>query len=129
MRDASRVNRSGKQFRPVRAIRGLGANVAINLGIWTLPEGFRSNQRGCRPSGLPATVAAAPGFHAPRPFRQGERRVSVKAPRWFAGAQLLHSLAVLRRPAGSPTAVRLEVKSYSLTPYLGRNAGHSNARN
>lgn len=30
MRDASRVNRGGKPFRYKRAIRGLGANVAIN---------------------------------------------------------------------------------------------------
>jgi hypothetical protein len=43
MRDASRVNRSGKPFRPMRAIRGLGANVAINIGIWALAESFRSN--------------------------------------------------------------------------------------
>jgi len=41
-RDASRVNRSGKPFRPMQAIRGLGANVAINLGIWALAENFRS---------------------------------------------------------------------------------------
>ena len=42
MRDTSRVNRSGKPFRPMRAIRGLGANVAINIGIWALAESFRS---------------------------------------------------------------------------------------
>jgi hypothetical protein len=33
MRETSRVNRSGKPFRPMRAIRALGANVAINLRI------------------------------------------------------------------------------------------------
>jgi len=43
MRDASRTNRSGKPFRPMRAIRGLGPAVAINLGIWALAESFRSN--------------------------------------------------------------------------------------
>ena len=42
MRDTSRVNRSGKPFRPMRQIRGLGANVDINLGIWALAESFRS---------------------------------------------------------------------------------------
>jgi hypothetical protein len=42
MRDAGRVNRSGKPFRPMRAIRGLGANVQINTGIWQLAESFRS---------------------------------------------------------------------------------------
>jgi hypothetical protein len=42
MRDAGRVNRAGKPFRPMRAIRGLGANVAITLGIWELAENFRS---------------------------------------------------------------------------------------
>ena len=42
MRDTSRLNRAGKPFRPTRAIRGLGANVAINLGIWELAEEFRS---------------------------------------------------------------------------------------
>jgi hypothetical protein len=43
MRDTSRVNRSGKPFRHKRAIRGLGANVAINLGVWTPDESFRSH--------------------------------------------------------------------------------------
>ena len=43
MRDTSRVNRAGKPFRPMRAIRGLGANVAINLGLWALAESFRLN--------------------------------------------------------------------------------------
>jgi hypothetical protein len=42
MRDTSRVSRAGKHFRPMRAIRGLAANVAINLGIWDLAESFRS---------------------------------------------------------------------------------------
>lgn len=42
MRDTSRVNRSGKPFRPMRQIRGLAANVDINLGIWALAESFRS---------------------------------------------------------------------------------------
>ena len=42
MRDTSRVNRAGQPFRPMRPIRGLGANVAINLGIWDLAESFRS---------------------------------------------------------------------------------------
>ena len=42
MRDTSRVNRAGRTFRPMRQIRGLGANVDINLGIWALPESFRS---------------------------------------------------------------------------------------
>ena len=42
MRDSSRANRSGKPFRPMRAIRGLGANVEINLGIWELAESFHS---------------------------------------------------------------------------------------
>jgi hypothetical protein len=41
-RDTSRVNRSGKPFRRKRAIRGLGADVAINIGIWALAESFRS---------------------------------------------------------------------------------------
>ncbi len=41
MRDASRVNRSGKPFGHKRAIRGLGANVAINLGTWALVESLR----------------------------------------------------------------------------------------
>jgi len=27
----------------MRATRGLGANVAINIGIWALAESFRSN--------------------------------------------------------------------------------------
>lgn len=36
------MNRSGKPFRHKRAIRGLGANVAINLGIWSLAESFHS---------------------------------------------------------------------------------------
>jgi len=35
------VNRGGKPFRPLRAIRGLGANVAINIGIRQLAESFR----------------------------------------------------------------------------------------
>jgi hypothetical protein len=34
---------SGKPLRPMRAIRGLGANMAINIGIWALAETFRSN--------------------------------------------------------------------------------------
>ena len=42
MRDTSRMNRAGKPFRPMRQIRGLGANVDINLGIWALAEYFRS---------------------------------------------------------------------------------------
>ena len=42
MRDAGRMNRSGKPFRPMRAIRALGANVAINTGLWELAENFRS---------------------------------------------------------------------------------------
>jgi len=42
MRDTSRVNRSGKPFRPMRQTVGLGANVDINLGIWALAESFRS---------------------------------------------------------------------------------------
>jgi hypothetical protein len=42
MRHASRVNRSGKPFRHKRAIWGLGANVAINIGIWALAQSFRS---------------------------------------------------------------------------------------
>ena len=42
MRDTSRVNQSGKPFRPMRAIRGLAANVAINIGIWELAESYRS---------------------------------------------------------------------------------------
>jgi hypothetical protein len=41
MRDASRVNPSGKPFRHKRAIRGLGGNAAIS--IWQLAETFRSN--------------------------------------------------------------------------------------
>jgi hypothetical protein len=41
MRDTSRVSRSGKPFRPMRAITGLSSNVAINLGIWDLAESFR----------------------------------------------------------------------------------------
>jgi hypothetical protein len=42
MRGTSRVNRTGKPFRPMRATRGLAANVAINLGVWDLAESFRS---------------------------------------------------------------------------------------
>ena len=42
MRDTYRTNRSGKPFRPMRLISGLGANVDINLGIWALAESFRS---------------------------------------------------------------------------------------
>ncbi len=34
IQETNRANRSGKSFRPMPAIRGLGANVAINLGIW-----------------------------------------------------------------------------------------------
>ena len=36
------AHRAGKPFLPMRAIRGLAANVAINIGIWTLAESFRS---------------------------------------------------------------------------------------
>ena len=43
MKDTYRVNRAGKQFRAMRAIRGLDANVKINLGIWSLAESFRQN--------------------------------------------------------------------------------------
>ena len=43
MHDTSRVNRAGKPFRPMRAIRGLEANVHINLGIWQLAVTFRQN--------------------------------------------------------------------------------------
>jgi hypothetical protein len=43
MRDTSRVNRAGKPFRPMRPIRGLGANVGINLGIWGLAESYILN--------------------------------------------------------------------------------------
>jgi hypothetical protein len=43
MRDTSRLNRSGKPFQPMWAIRGLGANVAINIGIWQLAESSHSN--------------------------------------------------------------------------------------
>ena len=43
MRDTSRVNRAGKPFRPMRPIRGLDANVHINLGLWQLAEAFRQN--------------------------------------------------------------------------------------
>ena len=43
MRDTCRVNRAGKPFRAMRAIRGLGANVDINLGLWALAESFRLN--------------------------------------------------------------------------------------
>ena len=42
MQDTSGVNRAGKPFRHKRAIRGLAANVAINIGIWELAESFRS---------------------------------------------------------------------------------------
>lgn len=42
MRDTSRVSRNGRPFRPMRPIKGLGANVDINLGIWALAESFRS---------------------------------------------------------------------------------------
>jgi len=45
MRDTSRVNRNGRPFRPMRQIRGLGANVDINLGIWALAESFRALER------------------------------------------------------------------------------------
>jgi len=72
---------------------------------------------GCRPFGLAAGAVVAPGFHASRPFRPSERRVSVKAAQWFAGAQLLSGLAVAYWAGGSPIAVRLEGKSYSLTRY------------
>jgi Domain of unknown function (DUF932) len=41
LRDADRRNREGKPFRPMRAIRGLQANVKLNLGIWALAESFR----------------------------------------------------------------------------------------
>ena len=41
MRDASRHNHAGKPFRPMRGIRGLQANVKINLNIWALAESFR----------------------------------------------------------------------------------------
>lgn len=43
MRDPTRVNRAGKPFRSMREIKGLQANVAINLGIWQLAEAFRHN--------------------------------------------------------------------------------------
>jgi len=41
MKDSYRLNRAGKPFRAMRAIRGLDANVKINLGIWALAETFR----------------------------------------------------------------------------------------
>jgi hypothetical protein len=37
------VKRAGKPFRPMRAIRELGANVATNIGIWAPAESFRPN--------------------------------------------------------------------------------------
>jgi hypothetical protein len=40
MRDTARLNRNGKPFRPMRAIRGLASNVELNLGIWALAEEF-----------------------------------------------------------------------------------------
>ena len=43
MKDSYRLNRAGKPFRAMRAIRGLDANVKINLGIWSLAESFRQN--------------------------------------------------------------------------------------
>jgi len=43
MRDTSRMNRAGRPFRPMRAINGIHANVAINLGIWQLAETFLQN--------------------------------------------------------------------------------------
>jgi hypothetical protein len=43
MRHASRVNRAGKPFRPMRATRRLGANVAISIGVRQPAESFRSN--------------------------------------------------------------------------------------
>jgi len=43
MRDTSRVSRAGKPFRPMRPIRGLAANVGINLGIWGLAESYILN--------------------------------------------------------------------------------------
>ena len=43
MRDTSRVNRAGKPFRPMRQITGIGANVSINLGIWSLADNFLAN--------------------------------------------------------------------------------------
>ena len=43
MKDTYRVNRTGKPFRAMRAIRGLDSNVKINLGIWALAESFRNN--------------------------------------------------------------------------------------
>jgi hypothetical protein len=42
MRDSSRTNQAGKPFRPMRGIRGLQANVKINLSIWALAESFRN---------------------------------------------------------------------------------------
>jgi hypothetical protein len=42
MRDSSRTNQAGKPFRPMRSIRGLQANVKINLSIWALAESFRN---------------------------------------------------------------------------------------
>jgi hypothetical protein len=43
MCDTTRMNRAGKPFRAMRQIRGLQANVAINLGIWQLAESLRQN--------------------------------------------------------------------------------------
>lgn len=43
MRDSTKANRAGKPFHAMRAIRGLGANVAINLGIWEIAESFRQD--------------------------------------------------------------------------------------
>ena len=42
MRDSSRTNQASKPFRPMRGIRGLQANVKINLSIWALAESFRN---------------------------------------------------------------------------------------
>ena len=42
MRDSGRTNQTGKPFRAMRPIRGLQANVKINLSIWALAESFRN---------------------------------------------------------------------------------------
>ena len=43
MRDTTRLNRNGRPVRPMRAIRGLDANLKINLGLWEIAETVRLN--------------------------------------------------------------------------------------
>lgn len=85
------------------------------------PAGNNRGQRGCRPSGLPAGIAAALAstLRALSGRQKGEWAwKNVKAAWRFAGAHLLNGLAPPRWGAEVPVAVRPEVKSYGETTPL-----------